>query len=386
MRRTDIDIRRRITDLMRLASFLMLSAWTMLAVVSCGSSGGDDPDSPTPNKPDTPIAFFAFQQDEQSITRAAGLEDEGITTFTVYGYKNMEYYDGSGTYGGLQNVFPGYRVTWKANTANTTTSNSNDWEYVNQQTSGEEQTIKYWDWSAKAYRFFGHTDFGQSGGTVGGNETTGPKAISFPADATSTESINDAPYFSTLWFSTGNPTYYPDRQFGKPVKLVFTKPFVKVRFKFISADPDNAPLDQMTLTNISFMPKAASSEPKPVDAVIERAGTVTVSYPLTGTEIRESVSITEVTEAKSLDALTEYDVWYTLLPAKNQGAYALSVTVYGEVRHVSVPAEYMDWLPGYEYTYVFKLFEEAGVSFGQVYTAFTDWQTGTEKDYTIYNW
>ena len=154
----DIDIRRRITDLMRLAVVLMLSAWTMLAVVSCGSSGGDDPDSPTPNKPDTPIAFFAFQQDEQTITRAAGLEDEGITTFTVYGYKNMEYYDGSGTYGGLQNVFPGYRVTWKANTANTTTSNSDGWEYVNKQTGSEpEQSIKYWDWSAKAYRFFGLT-------------------------------------------------------------------------------------------------------------------------------------------------------------------------------------------------------------------------------------
>lgn len=361
---------------MRLAGVLLLSAWTMLAVVSCGSSGGDDPDSPTPNKPDTPIAFFAFQQDEQSITRAAGLEDEGITTFTVYGYKNMEYYDGSGTYGGLQNVFPGYRVTWKANTANTTTSNSNDWEYVNQQTSGEEQTIKYWDWSAKAYRFFGHT-----GGTAGGNDTTGPKTLSFTADATNTDA---APYFSTLWFSTGNLSYYSDRQFGQPVKLVFTKPFVKVRFKFISADPDNVPLDQMTLTNISFMPKAASSVPKPADAVIETAGTVTVSYPLTGTEIRESFSVSGVTS--SFTELKEYDRWYTLLPAKNQGVYILSVTVNGDERHISLPAEYMDWLPGYEYTYVFKLFEEGGVAFGQVYTAFTDWQTGTEKDYTIYNW
>jgi hypothetical protein len=247
---------------------------------------------------------------------------------------------------------------------------------VNQQTSGEEQTIKYWDWSAKAYRFFGHTDFGQSGGTVGGNETTGPKTISFPADATSTESINDAPYFSTLWFSTGNPSYYSDRQFGKPVKLVFTKPFVKVRFMFISADPDNAPLDQMVLNEISFKPKNGD--------VLETKGIVTVSYPLTGTEIRESFSVSGVTE--SLPALTEYDVWHTLLPAMNQGVYTLSVTVNGDERHVSLPAEYMDWLPGYEYTYVFKLFEEGGVAFGQVYTAFTDWQTGTEKDYTIYNW
>lgn len=377
---------------MRLAGVLLLSAWTMLAVVSCGSSGGDDPDSPTPNKPDTPIAFFAFQQDEQTITRASGLEEKGITAFTVYGYKNMKYDEDSDskTYGGLQKVFPGYIVTWTANTANTTTSNSNDWEYVNQQTSGDEQTIKYWDWSAKAYRFFGHT-----GGTAGGNDTTGPKTLSFTADATNTDA---APYFSTLWFSTGNLSYYSDRQFGKPVKLVFTKPFVKVRFKFISADPDNVPLDQMTLTNISFMPKAASSEPKPADAVIETAGTVTVSYPLTGTEIRESFSISDVTA--HLDALTEDyapddnnkiytqtdEGWYTLLPAMNQGVYILSVTVNGDERHISLPAEYMDWLPGYEYTYVFKLFEEGGVAFGQVYTAFTDWQTGTEKDYTIYNW
>ena len=374
MRRTDIDIRRRITDLMRFAGVLLLSAWTMLAVVSCGSSGGDDPDSPTPNKPDTPIAFFAFQQDEQTITRAGGLEEEGITTFIVYGYKNMEYSVGSYAYGDPQTVFPGYTVNWVENSAYTTTSNTDGWEYVNQQ-----QTIKYWDWSANAYRFFGYT-----GGTAGGNDTTGPKTLSFTADATNTDA---APYFSTLWFSTGNPTYYSDRQFGKPVKLVFTKPFVKVRIMFISADPDNVPLDQMTLTNISFMPKAASSEPKPVDAVIERAGTVTVSYPLTGTEIRESVSITEVTEAKSLDALTEYDVWYTLLPATNQGAYTLSVKVNGsEVRQVSVPAEYMDWLPGYEYTYVFKLFEEGGVSFGQVYTGYFIWNEVEVEDHTVYNW
>ena len=51
-----------------------------------------------------------------------------------------------------------------------------------------------------------------------------------------------------------------------------------------------------------------------------------------------------------------------------------------------MPVVYMDWLPGYEYTYVFKVFDEGGVTFGQVNMAFTDWLEGAEADYKIHNW
>lgn len=375
---------------MRLAGVLLLSAWTMLAVVSCGSSDGDDPDSPTPNKPDTPIAFFAFQQDEQSITRAAGLEDEGITTFTVYGYKNMEYSDGSGTYGDLQNVFPGYRVTWKANTANTTTSNSDGWEYVNKQTGSEpEQSIKYWDWSAKAYRFFGLTQAAVQD-AVSWTETENPggnPSFSATVDATTLAGISAAPYFSHLWFSTGNPTNFPTRQFGKPVQLEFLQPFAKVRIMFIAADQTVVLADL-----ISDDPVFTFGPTSPENKIVLK-GTFTVTYPLTGTGTTETWTVTTATNGVERLALTESNYidtkyWYRVLPAKanDQGIYKLMISVNGEEKPCYVPAEYMEWLPGYSYTYIFKIVDEGGVAFGGVISAYTDWQTGKEADYSIYNW
>ena len=45
----------------------------------------------------------------------------------------------------------------------------------------------------------------------------------------------------------------------------------------------------------------------------------------------------------------------------------------------------MSWLPGYSYTYIFKITEEGGVEIGWVETAVTDW-TEMNADHTVYNW
>lgn len=58
-------------------------------------------------------------------------------------------------------VFDHYNVNWVTNTAHTTTSNTNDWEYVGQDkhahASIQAQTIKYWDYSATQYDFIAYS-------------------------------------------------------------------------------------------------------------------------------------------------------------------------------------------------------------------------------------
>ena len=212
------------------------------------------------------------------------------------------------------------------------------------------------------------------------------------ADASSTETIAATPYFSKLWFSTGELPTSSDKQFGKPVQLEFIKPFARVRFLFKYAYPREG----ISLGSTkSFKPSDGTKK-------IARKGTVTVSYPLTGTATRESYTIVALTGDGSgeLTAFTEdYDPeddgkeypadapggWYTVLPVLTQGSYTLTASVNGQDRTAVVPAEYMSWLPGYSYTYIFKITEEGGVEIGWVEYAVTDW-INLEADWTVYNW
>lgn len=387
MRRTDRNIRRRIADLIRQ---VVLLAAMVVALLSCGSGGSDEPGTPTPGtSTPTPIVFSAQQPEDTQITRAATpLQDLDIKTFKVWANKSMNYNNTSGTYSGEQTVISDCTVNYIENSAGTSTTNTHGWEYVNQQPEDSpEQSIKYWDWSAKAYRFFGLTQAAVQD-AVSWTENPGDNpSFSATVDATTQAGISAAPYFSHLWFSTGNPTNFPTRQFGKPVQLEFLQPFAKVRIMFIAAD-QTIVLADLISDDPEFTFGPTSSENK-----IVVKGTFTVTYPLTGTGTTETWTVTTATNGVERLALTESNYidtkyWYRVLPAKanDQGIYKLMISVNGEEKPCYVPAEYMEWLPGYSYTYIFKIVDEGGVAFGGVISAYTDWQTGKEADYSIYNW
>ena len=337
----------------------------------------------------TAISFSGQQGEEQAVSRGTNrragtpLSDTGVHAFTVWGYKNMSYT--AGDYGDLQTVFPGYIVNWTANSAATTTTNSNGWEYIS---SAPEQTIKYWDWGASAYRFFAVT-----AGTP--SETAGQVSFTMTADASpirdgeGTEeqkiaaNIAAAPFFSHLWFSTGNVSVYPDKQFGKPVQLEFLKPYARVRFLFNYSYV----AEGVKVTGPSFKPTDGTKK-------IARKGNVTVTYPLTGTATKESYTITKnasPAEGEELDDFNEEYIpegtekWYTVLPVLSQGSYTMTVTVNNTGKSAVVPAEYMSWLPGYSYTYIFKITEDGGVEVQLVQAAVTEW-IELENDHTVYNW
>ena len=330
-------------------------------------------------------------------TRATSLHDAGISAFKVWGYKNMTYNEGTGSYddGGttLQTVFPGYFVKWYKSSAATTTTNTHDWEYVNQQNSGqEEQTIKYWDWSARAYRFFGVT--GGLSGTYETHESYKTYEIVIPVDASSKAEAEATPYYSKLWFSTGNIDL-DHVAFGQPVQLVFVKPIAHVRFMFIYEDPSLA--DQAILAAKNFGPTVTTER-------IYQKGTVTVAYPLTGTSTTETITVTPTDEGETGladDGIPAFDQdyyetestndveafrWYDVLPAPIQGSYTLTVTVNGVSRSATVPAAYMSWKPGYQYTYIFKVHVDGGVTIDSVQSAFTPWTEVTLGSHTVYNW
>ena len=398
---------------------ILIAFATFIVAACCHDSDSDMEPVSVNNVPDnsnlTPISFSSLQAEEQTVSagvKGAGtradepLSNSGVHAFKVWGYKNT-----GGGYSTYQTVFPGYAVEWEENTAATTTTNTNNWEYI--LLSHPDQTIKYWDWDAKAYRFAARTTAIEANEEISVNALTGATELKITIPDLYSDKVADAPLFSKLWFSNGNPAEYPDKQFGKPVVLEFVKPFTHVRFMFISADP-TVKITDMELEDMLFKPTD--------DSGIGVSGSVTVTYPITGTNLRERFDSTptntitgftqdytddikytaEEAEAYNLEhSLSSGDEgykttesvkiagskkWYTVLPVSSQGSFTLSLMVYGEPRTAVVPAGYMTWKPGYQYTYIFKVDGDGGVEFGDLLTAFTGWKEGFTGSESVYNW
>lgn len=337
-----------------------------------------------------PIAFQTDLPEQQAVTRSTPLETY-TSNFKVWCYKNMSYESMSEEYGDTQEVFPGYSVNWVDNSAYTTTTNTNGWEYVGQeQGSDPEQTVKYWDFGANAYRFFAVAP--STAGTIS-RTTESSISITLPADAsveasttaTAAEKVSATPYYSRLWFSDNS-----DSRYGKPVTLEFMKPLAKVRFMF-TYPPVPEGVSEPVLENFDFRPEDE-------DTHIALQGKVTITYPKQGNRTKESWETSWVNRSKVLVSMTRPYItghdehWETVLPiygpteAGGQGAYVLKATVNGTDRSCVVPAQFMTWHPGYAYTYIFKVDAEGGLKLDNVWVGVTVMETEREEEYILYNW
>ena len=357
---------------------LHIGSFVLFALTACQGNEADEPISPT--EAGTPITFSGALKDAESIERirprtVGSLHDYAVSAFRVYGYKNDAY--AAGSYTSSQEVMNAYNVRWQNGR---TTTNSDGWEYLD-----DGQYVKYWDYAAHAYRFFAFAPSTASITPSVTSHTTAGKTIDDEVSfslAVNAEDESGTPYVSKLWFSTGNAIDYPDRLFGRTVKLEFIKPLARVRILFIY--PEGNPLySRATLSNVRFAPIAAGEK-------IAKQGTVRISYPLTGTATAESWTSTPAA-AGSIESITEdyqtgvSEVWHTVLPRTSQGAYKLSVDVFADTRTATVPAEYMTWQPGYEYTYVFKVTED-NLYLQVVQTAVRNWTTVATDPHELYNW
>lgn len=260
-----------------------------LCLFSCAGSGQEEPDVPTP--PEEPkgvsISFGGNSGTWQDAPTTRANEETGLETisktFKVWGYKTTEGNYTSG-FDQSQNVMNGYIVNWTQQTANTTSSNTADWEYVgiHNDKLNANQTIKYWDYSATSYRFFAYSiptaadnssapSF-QEPTTIEGS-TPNDASFSIPFTYDKDATAVTTPYISDLWLSDNQN--FENRKYGACVKLTFAPIITKVRFKFNYLKDT-----KISITDIVF--KNINDEHSPTK------GNIIVSYPITGTGTKAS--------------------------------------------------------------------------------------------------
>lgn len=136
---------------------VLFFATALIALASCTNNDFVG-DAPTPTSQDTQGAIV-FGSGLNAVTRdnyvGADAAAKLNNLFTVEGVKS------NGTISEAETVFDNYNVKYMANTANTTLSNTANWEYVAQTKNANatiaQQTIKYWDYLKSQYDFIAYS-------------------------------------------------------------------------------------------------------------------------------------------------------------------------------------------------------------------------------------
>lgn len=368
----------------RILPLLLLS----VSLCACSSSGQDspvDPD-PEPNPGLVGIAFGsnsgAWKDAPTSRAAEAGLETL-FPSFRVWGYKT--------TADATQTVMDGYHVLYTANTSGNTPTNTANWEYVGIQnpTLSTSQTIKYWDYSASSYRFFAYSPV-ETNVTVSADATTTSFAYGYDIDTTTC-----TPYMSDLWTST-NAADGP--RYGECVKLTFSPLLAKVRFKFTY--PDGVKASDIKVKDIQFCDSRYIDNAEAADTPLR--GSLITHYPHTtaagnaptyswqpaaGNATGRLVLTVPYEEASDIihavDDERYYGKWYLVPPLDavpyEQGPYTISARINGNHTTAAVPAAYMQWKAGYQYTYIFKV-THAGTDITFADLQVEQWLTGENID------
>ena len=227
----------------------LLFATAILALGSCTSETylGTEEELATV-KGERPISF-GFNV--PAPTRASGADAALALSnyFIVYGEKgeatNAKYSDGN-------LVFPNYTVKYVSNSANTTTSNTENWEYVGIEplsttkvdlwdgstslAAPSEQTIKYWDYGADSYTFTAvsakPTDI-SSGLVEVRKNTTGASTV---YDKGYTITLKEGADASKIYLAdrkkitkTGGTNRYADNTYGGNVTFTFRNLLAQIR-------------------------------------------------------------------------------------------------------------------------------------------------------------
>lgn len=136
---------------------VLFFATALIALASCTNNDFVG-ETPTPTS-QTDQGAIVFGSGLNEVTRADYTGSAAATklnnNFVVEGVKS------DGTISAAEIVFDNYNVNYKDNTANTTLSNTANWEYVAQTKNANatiaQQTIKYWDYLKSQYDFIAYS-------------------------------------------------------------------------------------------------------------------------------------------------------------------------------------------------------------------------------------
>lgn len=200
-------------------------------------------------------------------------------------------------------VFDNYQVEWGANTAGTTSDNTNDWKYEGldfvglntTHTDGVKQTIKFWDYSQPQYDFIAYS-VGKNTLVTDENELVENKVLGTTIVTPNAE--NNKKYTSyTLKAKTIDDLkecYYTDvttvekKNYGQPVQFTFKNLTARVRVAFYETVPgysvkglefykdDNTARSENISTNTSAT-LYTTGENK-----LAKNGEILVTYPVVG--------------------------------------------------------------------------------------------------------
>lgn len=379
----------------------LLFATAIIALASCADNTylGDQESSTVGNS-----GVISFEMSTPTVSRADGSAAAGNLgySFAVYGIKTMPDGPDEGTDPDLINVFAHnaysastntpYWVWYNTSTANTTQSNTANWEYVGAAGSKTipggtynlttAQEIKYWDYAATNYVFTAYTN--KDGGTVSNVTTDG---FTFEGDASQFAGLYVADKLTIT--AKSNPAAHTtaDNKIGDVVLLTFRSGAAKVRLGIYETIPG------YNVMNVNFKP----TDPADFDETetsAQLSGSFNGGSPSTSQTFTVTYGTGGVAQFATATAATNNYVFGTfdtdgtpylgesstsptwanassdyisVLPNQDHtGDMILSVdfdlyntttqeTIHVEDAKAVVPQAYMTWNPNYAYTYLFKI-------------------------------
>lgn len=299
---------------MYMKKYFIYSAVLLALVSSCQSDDflGNTPGNVQTSGNETAINFAG---ETGKITRANHVGADAAN------YLGKKFYV-LGTKGSLPadqptetKVFDNYQVEWTANTAGTTSDNTNDWKYagldfvkLNQAShnNDDKQTIKYWDYSVKQYDFIAYSigennlvtdaNTALTAGNVYGSSIATPKGTEYKSYTLKGSSINDLQkcYYTDI-VTVVNTTESPN--YGKPVQFTFKNITAKVRVAFYETVPGYTVSDLQFYTDNTTNKSDLTDETNQNatlfttgDDKLTKNGTMDVIYPVVGSNNKDKAA------------------------------------------------------------------------------------------------